>query len=354
MKKILLGTGMSFDLLTTVEYGGCSAKLPADKLAEALKVLPAITHERLLVSIDTHDDAGVYKLSDEVALIQTTDFFPPLCSDPFEFGQISAANALSDVYAMGGEALTALNIALFPSSKIPLSALADILRCGLDKISEAGALMVGGHTIDDFPPKYGLAVTGIVHPKRVITNSAAQAGDVCILTKPLGSGIILAGRRSGLVGAGAHQAALDNMKQLNRAGAVIMQRHGVRCATDITGFGLLGHAFKMAVAGHGTLRLESRALPLLAGAYECATAGCIPGAAFRNQDFVGANCAIAKDVDYFRTMIMFDAQTSGGLFLCCKPDRAGDILSELRSAGYAGSVIIGEVLLPQKTALEII
>ena len=183
-----------FDLLSTVVYGGCSAKLPANELNKALADLPKTPNKNLLVDIETHDDAGVYKINDEVALIQTTDFFPPVCSDPFEFGQIAAANSLSDVYAMGGKAITALNIVMFPA-KVPLEILKEILKGGIDKVLEADCVMVGGHTVVDDVPKYGLAVTGVVHPQKIITNSAAKAGDVLILTKPIGAGIIMAGKR---------------------------------------------------------------------------------------------------------------------------------------------------------------
>ena len=183
-----------FDLLSTVEYGGCSAKLAAGELSKALTGLPKIKHKNLLIDIETHDDAGVYQISDEMALIQTTDFFPPLCSDAYEFGQIAAANALSDVYAMGGEVITALNIVAFPA-KVPLEILKEILRGGIDKVKEAGGVIVGGHTIVDDVPKYGLAVTGIVHPGKIITNAAACPGDVLILTKPLGGGTVLAGKK---------------------------------------------------------------------------------------------------------------------------------------------------------------
>jgi len=196
-----------YDLLSTVEYGGCSAKLSANDLSAALADLPKTPHKNLLVDIETHDDAGVYKINDEYALIQTTDFFPPVCSDPYEFGQIAAANALSDVYAMGGEVLTALNIVAFPA-KAPLEVLKEILRGGIEKVIEAGGIMMGGHTIVDDIPKYGLAVTGWIHPNRIITNAAAKPGDVLILTKPIGAGIIMAGKRIGEISIEKYQPIL--------------------------------------------------------------------------------------------------------------------------------------------------
>jgi len=348
----LLDKTMKFDLLSTVEAGGCSAKLSALKLAEVLKDIPSPRHERLLVGVETHDDAGVYKLTDDIAIIQTVDFFPPVCSDAFEFGQIAAANALSDVYAMGGTAITALNLMMFPSTKIPLQALADILKGGMQKVNEAGALIVGGHTIDDYPPKYGLAVTGTVHPDHVITNAAAHAGDILVLTKPIGTGVIVAGKRIGEVSDEDYRIALDTMKLLNMNGARIMQEFSVRCATDITGFGLLGHARKMAMASKCTIKIKSAMVPFLPGSYELADKGCIPGAAFRNQEFVEKNCSFHSSLDYSKKMLLCDAQTSGGLLMCVTPQNAGRIVNKLRDAGYPSSMVIGEVF--DKTDKDIV
>jgi selenide,water dikinase len=345
---------MPFDLLTTVIYGGCSAKLPAAQLAEALKHLPVSKDPRLLVDISTHDDAGVFKISDDIALIQTNDFFPPVCSDPRTFGRIAAANALSDVYAMGGTALTALNIVCFPSQKIPLEALSDMLAGGQDKVAEADAVIVGGHTIDDFPPKYGLAVTGIVHPDRIITNAAARAGDHLILTKPLGTGVIIAGKRLGEADEHSYAAALASMELLNKNGAAVMQRYNVKCATDITGFGLLGHATKMAQASRVTFLIRSREVPLLPGAYAFAEAGYLPGACFRNQEFTDPSVEFTKGIDYTRRMLLFDAQTSGGLFLCVPQGTdAGEIVQELRQCGYPDAAVIGEAVAKRTAAIVV-
>jgi len=335
---------MIFDLLTTVDQGGCSSKLPAAKLALALKVLPKITHPNLLVDIDTHDDAGVYKLSDTLALIQTVDFFPPVCSDPYEFGQIAAANALSDVYAMGGAALTAMNIVLFPSTKIPIEALTDILRGGLDKCTEAGALVVGGHTIDDYPPKYGLSVSGTVHPDRVITNAGARPSDIVILTKPVGTGTVIAGKRTRNAKEKDYAAALASMKLLNKHGAELMQEFNVKSATDITGFGLLGHALKLAKASGVSIRINSSNVPLLSGAYELADLGCLPGAGFRNLEFVEKECSFGEGLDYNLKMLLCDAQTSGGLFISTPAKNADALLARLKKEGYPASEVIGEVM----------
>src|SRR5512133_2502835 len=189
---------MKTDLLELVEYGGCSSKISPKQLEEILKLLPLPADPNILVDIDTHDDAGVYRINAELALVLTTDFFPPVCSDPYDFGQIAAANSISDVYAMGGDPVLAMNIMMFPSSKLPMEAYSAILKGGYDKASEAGVRIIGGHTIDDFPPKYGLAVTGFVHPDKIVTNANASDGDILILTKPLGTGIISAGLRTGL------------------------------------------------------------------------------------------------------------------------------------------------------------
>jgi selenide,water dikinase len=333
----------TFDLLSTVEYGGCSAKLPAAELSKALAGLPATPHPAILVGIDTHDDAGVYRISDDLALIQTTDFFSPVCSDPFEFGQIAAANALSDVYAMGGEVMSALNIVAFPAA-VPLEVLREILRGGIEKVKEAGGVILGGHTIVNDVPLYGLAVTGTVHPDRIATNAGAKAGDVLILTKPIGAGIIMAGKRIGEIGDESYRAVLESMKQLNHGGAVVMRKYGVKSATDITGFGLAGHALKMAQASGVTIRLYADQVPLFEGAMDLLNLGCIPGACFRNLEFVESDTTFGAGLDYEHKMLMMDAQTSGGLLMCCDPAQVPDMLRDLSDNGFGKSSVIGEVV----------
>lgn len=330
-----------FDLLSTVEQGGCSAKLPPDVLFDALGRLSAPSDPNLLVGIGTGDDAGVYRLTDEIALIETTDFFPPVCSDPFDFGQIAAANALSDVYAMGGKVLTAMNLVMFPASGIPFEVLHEIVRGGHEKVLEAGGLLVGGHTIADYPPKYGLAVTGVVHPERLINNANAEAGQVLILTKPIGTGALVAGQRLGQASAADYQRALDSMKQLNRGAAEIMQQFQVRAATDITGFGLLGHALNVAKASGVTMEIDTAKVPALPGALELLDAGCIPGASFRNLSHVEESTDFAAGISYSRKMLTLDPQTSGGILLCAPQDRAEAILDELRTRCCPASAIIG-------------
>lgn len=332
----------SYDLLSRAENGGCSAKLPATELSRALQGLPTTSHPDLLVGNETHDDAGVFRISGDLALIQTTDFFTPVCSDPYEFGQIAAANALSDVYAMGGEVLTALNIAAFPA-KVPLEVLHEILRGGIEKVKEAGGVMVGGHTIVDDVPKYGLAVTGTVHPDHIITNASAKPGDMLILTKPLGAGVIMAGHRLGEVSAEDYQNVLDSMKQLNRAAVPVMHRYGVRCATDVTGFGLAGHAMKLAEASGVTIEVFANALPIFKGVAELLNIGCIPGACFRNLEFVEENSFFSDMLCYETKMVLMDAQTSGGLLICIKESAAEVMVQELIEAGFPHTAIIGKV-----------
>jgi selenide,water dikinase len=344
---------MKYDLLSTVEYGGCSAKLPAAELSKALAGLPKTPHPNLLVDIETHDDAGVYKINDELALIQTTDFFSPVCSDPFEFGQIAAANALSDVYAMGGEVLTALNIVAFPAN-VPLEVLHEILRGGIQKVQEAGGVIMGGHTIVDDLPKYGLAVTGTVHPGKIITNAAAKPGDVLVLTKPLGAGIIMAGQRIGEVKPEHYQTALESMKQLNKAAVPVMQKYGVKCATDITGFGLAGHALKLAEASGVSIRFFADKIPVFDGTLELLNLGCIPGACFRNLEYIESDSNFGSGLNYELKMLLMDAQTSGGLLICCKSTNIKNLVNELIDAGYETTVLVGEVLNKDGKSLNIV
>lgn len=334
-----------FDLLTTVEAGGCSAKLSAAQLNDVLSDLPECSDERLLVGIDTHDDAGVYKLTDEIGLIQTTDFFPPVCSDGYDFGQIAAANSLSDVYAMGGEAVSALNLVMFPSTKIPMEVLKEILRGGIDKVNEAGAVIAGGHTIDDYPPKYGLAVSGTVHPDKIIKNSGLRENDVLILTKPIGSGIIVGGKRINVANECDYALAVETMKQLNRAGAGVMQKCNVTGATDITGFGLLGHTLKMAIASEVTVEIFADKIPLLPGAYDLAEQGCLPCGIFKNQQFIEENHShIEKGVDFNHFLLGCDPQTSGGLLMGVSPENAKFAIKDLKQAGYLSTAIVGTVI----------
>jgi selenide,water dikinase len=335
---------MAFDLLTTVETGGCSSKIPPKLLEELLQGLPLSADPGILVDIDTHDDAGVYKISDELALVFTTDFFPPLVSDGYEFGLIAAANSISDVYAMGGKPLLALNIMMFPSSAVPLDVYSEIMRGGYDKATEAGVSIIGGHSIDDYPPKYGLAVIGTVHPGRIITNAGAREGDLLILTKPLGTGIIMAGERMKMTTPRQLDLAKRFMMRLNNDGALLMQKYNVKGATDITGFGLAGHALKMARGSGVTVQLELAGLPLMDGVYDLANDGCIPGAAFRNLDYVEGDTLFNVGLDYNLKMIALDAQTSGGLLISVAEDHAAALLADLHETDHKEAAVIGRVM----------
>jgi selenide, water dikinase len=339
---------MKIDLLQMVEYGGCSAKISPKQLEEILKYLPLPIDPNILVGIDTHDDAGVYKVNDDLALVLTTDFFPPVCSDPYEFGQIAAANSISDVYAMGGDPVLALNIMMFPAAKLPMEAYADIMKGGFDKATEAGVRIIGGHTIDDFPPKYGLAVVGYIHPDKIITNSGAKPGDYLILTKPIGTGVILAGHRLGMASENDITEAKRLMKLLNKSGTEVMKKHNIRGATDITGFGLAGHALKMAKASGVSLKINMKELPLIGDAYKLVDDGCIPGASFRNLEYAEKNIDFASDLDYNLKMIAFDAQTSGGLFFSAPHDKVNEILGDLQNTGLVNSKVIGYVTGPEE------
>ena len=295
----------------------------------------------ILVDIDTHDDAGVYRVNDDLALVLTTDFFPPVCSDPYEFGQIAAANSISDVYAMGGDPMLALNIMMFPATKLPMEAYAEILKGGFDKATEAGVRIIGGHTIDDFTPKYGLAVVGYIHPEKIITNAGIKPGETLILTKPVGTGVILAGHRLGIASDIDLEEAKRLMKLLNKSGAEVMKKHKIRGATDITGFGLAGHALKMAKASGVSIIVNMKDVPLIGNSYSLIDDGCIPGASFRNLDYAEKDIDFAADLDYNLKMLSFDAQTSGGLLFSAPAEKVKEILEDLYNAGLPDSKVIG-------------
>jgi selenide, water dikinase len=342
---------MKIDLLQMVESGGCSAKISPKQLEEFLKYLPLPADPNILVDIDTHDDAGVYKVNDDLALVFTTDFFPPICSDPYEFGQIAAANSISDVYAMGGTPVIALNIMMFPASKLPMEAYAEILKGGSDIAAEAGVRIIGGHTIDDFPTKYGLAVVGYIHPEKIITNAGARPGDWLILTKPVGTGVVLAGQRMKMASDEDVNTAKKLMKTLNNSGADVMKKFNIKGATDITGYGLAGHALKMARASKVSLELDLGKVPLIGSTYRLVDEGCIPGASFRNLDFVENDSHLRMNLNYNLKMIAMDAQTSGGLLMCVQPEISDQVISALHDAGLAQSAVIGRVTEKQEKYL---
>lgn len=312
-------------------------------LSQVLRQLPRLEDPYLLVGLEKADDAAVYQLTEDMAIIETVDFFTPVVDDPYLFGQVAAANALSDIYAMGGRPLLALNIACFPTC-LPPEILAGILKGGADKVREAGAIIAGGHTVQDEEPKYGLAVTGLVHPQRVLTNAGALPQDVLILTKPLGTGIIATAVKAELAPPEAREAALASMVALNREAASAMLSVGVHACTDITGFGLLGHAAEMAEASGISMVFEYDRLPLLPKTVELASMGLIPGGAYHNRDHLGEAVAFAKSLTPAQQAILFDPQTSGGLLIATPPERADRLLQELHASGVTAARAIGRVV----------
>ncbi len=302
---------------------------------------------RLLVGRETFDDAGVFRVSDDLALVQTVDFFAPIVDDPFDFGQIAAANALSDVYAMGGQPLTALNIVAFPTNDLPLEVLTRILAGGQDKVHEAGAVIVGGHTVVDTELKYGLAVTGRAHPDFLLTNAGARPGDQLVLTKPIGNGILATAGKRGQLSPESERAMLEAMKALNGAASRAALAVGSRCATDITGFGLLGHMSHIARASNVTLLLDLDAIPILPGVREAVRAGFVTDGAKRNAEYLRDLVHWKKGTEEDRA-ILHDPQTSGGLLVCISRSRTPDYLSRV-----AGSVVVGEVIERGEVAIEV-
>jgi selenide, water dikinase len=304
--------------------------------------LPDFRDERLLIGSDTMDDAGVYKLTDEIALIQTLDFFTPIVDDPHLFGQIAAANALSDVYAMGGVPIIALNIVCFPSEDMDL--LTEVLLGGAQKVKEADALLVGGHSVEDPEPKYGLSVTGTVHPLKVISNAAAKVGDVLVLTKPLGTGILTTAVKGRILTEADIGAAIQSMAALNRVGAEEMQRIGVTAATDITGFGFLGHAREMAQASGVALEIQATRLPLLPLALDMAEMGLLPGGLHANRHHLGTRVRMDGEVPTALADVLFDPQTSGGLLMAIAADKASILIENLKGRGVLQASPVGRVV----------
>ncbi len=311
-------------------------------LANLLKDLPQSTHPDLLVGFNKADDAGVFRLDERTALVQTVDFFPPIVDDPYDFGRIAAANALSDVFAMGGRPLTALNIVCFPVTTMPPEILGEILRGGNEKIEEAGAVVVGGHSIKDKELKYGVAVTGIIDPNKIVTNAGAKPGDQLFLTKALGTGIITTGIKRNVVSAELANLVIRQMAALNRTAAVLMVQYGVHAATDITGFGLLGHAMEMAEASGTSLRFFADRLPILPEAERLAGEGVNPGGANDNRSWLQDRVDMASGVRKSLEQVLYDPQTSGGLLIAIPSDRAETFSQALQVAGLPATVV-GEV-----------
>ena len=298
---------------------------------------------RVLVGLETSDDAGVYLLDEKVALVQTVDFFTPIVDDPFTFGQITVVNALSDVYAMGGKPLTALNLVAFPIKALSPAILREILRGGLSKMVEAGVALVGGHTVEDPEIKYGLAVTGTVDPGRILSNAKAEPGDRLVLTKSLGTGVVSTALKGGMASREAVEKMVESMKTLNQKAAEWMLASGAHACTDITGFGLIGHALEMASASRVGLVIESKSIPLLPGALEYGGMGLLPAGAYSNRQFFSCKVDVAPAVPPLLVDLFYDPQTSGGLFVSLPPEGADKMVEGLRREGNAEAVVVGEV-----------
>jgi selenide, water dikinase len=295
----------------------------------------------VLVGIATGDDAGVFRLRDDLAIVNTVDFFTPVVDDPFTYGAIAAANALSDVYAMGGIPKTALNIVCWPQSGLPSSMLGEILRGGAAKAREAGVAIIGGHSVADEEVKYGMAVTGVIDPRRIILNVGVREGDALLLTKPLGTGVLMTAFKRGQLAPEYYDAAVRWMMELNAASAHAMLHYDVHAVTDITGFGLAGHVMKMAEGSGVTIVIEESDLPLMAGTLEACSAGMIPGGGARNREFYGPRVHIVDDVSDEMAAMVFDPQTSGGLFIALPEADAMKLLADLHQIGNVDAAIVG-------------
>ncbi len=300
--------------------------------------------ENVLIGLDNPDDAGVYRVTDDIALIQTVDFFTPIVDDPYEFGRIAVANALSDVYAMGGRPVTAMNLVAFPVKEMDLSILRRILEGGLDKLSEAGVSLVGGHSVEDKELKYGLSVTGVVHPGKVLTKKGFRAGDKMVLTKPLGTGIINTAIKAGMASEEIILRVTENMARLNRDAAVVMRDYRVRACTDVTGFGLLGHLCEMVVDSGLGMRITAGTVPIYPEAREYAAMGLVPAGTYHNRAFREAFVDFDDKVDAITRDILFDAQTSGGLVIVVEADDTDALLKALRAKGITDAALIGDVV----------
>ena len=306
-------------------------------------MLPPVTDERLLVGADTTDDAAVFRLDDKTAIVQTVDYFTPVVDNPYDFGQIAAANSLSDIYAMGARPLFALNIVGFPVKKFPFSLLAEILKGSMDKAAEAGITIAGGHTVVDEEPKYGLAVTGIVAPDDVIRNSTARPGDVLILTKPLGTGIITTGIKAEVVDAKTAEKVTRLMATLNRRASEVMMEIGASACTDVTGFGLVGHLYEIVAASGVAARIHASRAPVMDEVWRLIEEECVPGGSAENRKYADSFATWHEDVEEPMRLALCDAQTSGGLLIATPTEKADRMLSALHEAGVGEAVVVGHI-----------
>ncbi len=340
-------------LTQTAKRAGCAAKQPPGTLLPLLAGLPPLRDPAVMIGNQSADDAAVYRLDDERALVLTTDFFTPIVDDAYDFGAVAAANALSDVYAMGGRPLTALNLVGFPA-ELPLELLAEILRGGADKAAEAGIDLVGGHTIKSEEPIYGLAVTGEVHPARVVSNAGGKPGDALLLTKFIGVGIISTAAKRDQDRLGAIGAAIASMGTLNRGAAEAMQAVGVHAATDVTGFGLLGHLRNVAAASGVSARVEAAAVPVFEAARRYAHEGIVPGGSHANHDFLRAWVDWPEDLAMAEQLLLADAQTSGGLLIAVPPERLEELRAALIEAGCPVAARVGELVAGEAGRIQVV
>lgn len=309
---------------------GCAAKLEPGILSRILNKLPKNTDENLIVGTETSDDAAVYKISEDLAIVQTLDFFPPMVDEPYLFGQIAAANALSDIYAMGGTPITALNIVAYPNC-LGEEVLGEILRGGADKVREAGAIIAGGHSINDEEPKYGLSVTGVVNPKNIRKNWGAVSGDVLILTKPLGCGLVNTAVKAGMASDEALKEAVTSMVTLNKKAKEIFDQFDIHACTDVTGFGLAGHALEMASASDVTFEIDMKNLPIISEALCYAEMGLVPEGTYRNNQFVSSEVDFGLLTESYKDVVC-DPQTSGGLLVSVAKEQSNEIMKRLHQA----------------------
>ncbi len=329
-------------LTSLASCAGCAGKAGISTLAQVLPSIQdtfrAADFPNLLVGLDGPDDAAVYRLTDEIAIVQTIDFFPPVVDDAYTYGAIAAANAMSDVYAMGGEVLLALNVASFPQDLDP-AILSEIFRGGAEKVAEAGAVIAGGHTLYDVEPKYGLSLTGVVHPQQVLAKAGALPGDALVLTKPLGTGIVLTAARADGDPSGHAKAAEASMLMLNRHASHLARDAGAHALTDVTGFGLLGHSREMASRSGVRIVIEASAAPVLPGALEYARAGFITSGAGRNREGLAGRVEVDASVPEDIAHVLFDPQTSGGLLVALPPDAAASMVARLHAEGLPGAIV---------------
>jgi cysteine desulfurase len=342
-KPVIFATNEQVRLTKYTHGLGCACKLRPQALEKILASLPRPTDANVLVGAESSDDAAVYRLSDTLAIVQTVDFFTPIVDDPYHFGAIAAANSLSDIYAMGGKPLFALSIVGFPSNRLPMSVLQRILQGAADKAAQAGISIIGGHTVDDTEPKYGLAVSGIVDPNRILRNNTARVGDKLILTKPIGTGIISTAIKRQMADEALTQKVIGIMSRLNDIAAQTMLRYDVSSVTDVTGFGLLGHLKEMTVGSGVNAHINSQAVPFISEAVGFASSGTIPGGTENNLDYVAAFVRWDDSISRVLKYVLCDAQTSGGLLIAVAASESKKLLADLRAVGIVDASIIGEI-----------